>query len=169
MPAPDLARIPHWYHKYIQMIEGDDLLLLMEQQLSSFIGFLRDIPASKRHYRYAEGKWSISDLVQHLIDGERIFAYRALRFARKDETDLPGFEENDYAENANADKRNWDDLLDEFTSLRRSNLAMFASFDEQALEREGTANGNRIYVRGIGFVMIGHVSHHEAILRERYL
>ena len=151
------------------MIVGDDLLLLMGQQLSSFTGFMRGIPESKRHYRYSEGKWSISDLFQHIIDGERIFACRALRFARKDETPLPGFEENDYAEIAMADKRNWEDLLNEFTSLRQSNLAMFASFDEEAMERDGTANGSRIYVRGIGFVMVGHINHHQAILRERYL
>jgi hypothetical protein len=169
MSRPDLSRVPNWYHGYIEETKGDDLLALMEEQLGSFLAFTREIPADKYDHRYAEGKWSIKDLLQHIIDAERIIAYRALRFARKDSTPLPGFEENDYAVSAKAERRSWSDLVEEFKQLRNSNLLMFRAFDSEELEREGIANGQPVYVLALGYIMVGHIDHHLKIIRERYL
>jgi hypothetical protein len=169
MARPDLARIPEWYHKYITKTEGDDLIGLLEEQLADLSSFMNSIPAVRYDHRYAEGKWTLKDLFQHMLDGERIFAYRALRFARKDNTPLPGFEENDYAISARASRRKWNDMLEEFQLVRRSNIILFRSFDEEELEREGIASGNSIYVRAIGFILVGHINHHIGVIRERYL
>jgi hypothetical protein len=166
---PDLARVPDWYHKYIEKAEGDNLILLLEEQRGTLARFLRDIPKDKRDYRYAPGKWTIRDLLQHLIDAERVFAYRSLRFARKDSTPLPGFEENDYAEQARAARRDWEDMVDELQHLRRSNIYLFKSFDEEELESSGIASGSSIYVRALGFILVGHINHHLGVIRERYL
>jgi hypothetical protein len=108
-------------------------------------------------------------MLQHLIDAERIFAYRALRFARKDATPLPGFDENEYADNSKASKRDWDELLEEFKSLRRSTEIMFGSFDKNQLDAPGIASGKPVYVLGIGFILVGHINHHLKVLKERYL
>lgn len=144
-------------------------MLLLEQQWASFPEFLSAIPPALRDHRYAPGKWSIRDIVQHLIDAERVFACRALRFARGDGQALPGFSENDYAVAARAARRDWDDMVSEFQHLRRANIFLFASFDEEELEAPGIANGQPIYVRALGFILVGHIAHHEKVVRERYL
>ncbi len=169
MSRPDLNRIPEWYHNYIHSTEGDDLLQLLTDQLEEFSGFLKDIPNEKRDHRYAPGKWTIRDLVQHILDAERIFAYRALRFARKDATPIPGFNENDYAENAKAGSREWNEMIGEFKLTRGSNIILFRSFDEEQLEASGISGGNSIYVRALGFILVGHINHHVRIIKERYL
>lgn len=131
--------------------------------------FLQDIPEEKWSYRYAEGKWTIAELVLHLVDAERIFAYRALRIARKDQTPLPGFEENDYVIHSKASSRSKDSLMKELKAVQEATRLLFESFDEEQLECSGTASGGTTYVRGIGFIIIGHGLHHRNILRERYL
>ena len=130
---------------------------------------LKSIPPEKHDHRYAEGKWTIKEVVQHMIDGERVFTYRALRFARKDDTPLPGFDENLFAQTAKADKRSWNDLVEEFAALRKSTESMFASFDNEQLEQSGVANENSNYVLGIGYILAGHVNHHCQVIKERYL
>jgi len=169
MARPDLNRVPEWYHGYISKTTGDDVVRLLDEQISVVTGFMTSIPAEKHDYRYAEGKWSLRDLFQHLLDAERIFAYRALRFARKDPAPLPWFEENDYVTEARASRRNWEEMIGEFTLIRKSNVILFRSFDETEMEREGIASGKSIYVRAIGFIMVGHIYHHIDIIRERYL
>ena len=129
----------------------------------------KSIPADKHDYRYADGKWTIKEVVQHMLDGERVFTYRALRFARKDDTPLPGFDENLFAQTAKADKRNWNDLVEEFAALRKASEAMFASFDNEQLESSGIASESSTYVLGIGYIVAGHVNHHCGIIKERYL
>ena len=141
----------------------------LEVSVHNFIHFVREIPMDKFDYRYAEGKWTIKDIIQHVIDSERIFAYRALRFARKDSTPLPGFEENDYGNYAHADSRSIQDLLTEFSMVRHANIAMFKSFTEEDLLRKGTASGYTVSVRALGFLIIGHQNHHIKIFKERYL
>jgi uncharacterized damage-inducible protein DinB len=123
----------------------------------------------KFDYRYAEGKWTIKDIIQHVIDTERIFAYRALRISRNDITPLPGFEENDYVENTKANERGIQDLLAEFSAVRYATLFLFKSFSEEQLKRIGTASGTAISVRAIGFIIIGHQKHHQNVFQERYL
>ncbi len=166
---PDLSRVPVFYHNYIAQVAEDNLGEAFKAQHKTLFEFLASIPGEKHDHRYAEGKWTVKQLLQHMIDAERIFAYRALRFARKDNTPLPGFDEVLYANNATAEDRKWSDMLDEFRALRISNEFMFRSFNAEQLEQSGNANGNPVYVYGLGFIMIGHAQHHGNILRERYL
>ena len=169
MGRPDLSRVPEWYHGYINKVKEDDLSTAFNGQTNTFLKFLEELPEVKRNYRYADGKWTVKEVLQHIIDAERIFAYRALRFARKDSTPLPGFDENEYARNANVSNRNWNDMVEEFRALRQSTELMFTSFSEEELELPGVASEKLVYVLGIGFIIIGHVAHHWNILKERYL
>ena len=154
---------------YIQAIENVELFEELEISLHGFIKFVQNIPMDKFDYSYAEGKWTIKEIIQHVIDTERIFAYRALRISRNDKTPLPGFEENDYAVNTDAKSRSIQDLLTEFSAVRHSNLLMFKSFSDEQLARIGTASENTISVRAIGFILIGHQKHHQKVFEERYL
>jgi hypothetical protein len=156
-----------YYSRYIA--QAGDLIEALEISLHELIRFVREIPMDKYDYRYAEGKWTIKDILQHLIDAERIFSYRALRFARKDATPLPGFEENDYAVTANGSSRSIQDLLTEFSAVRTATLLLYKSFDAGMLEAAGTMSGNAASVRALGFIMVGHARHHIAVFGERYL
>jgi hypothetical protein len=169
MPRPDLTRVPEYYHGYINKVKEDDLLTALKNSRENLISLLRSIPAEKFDYRYADGKWTVKEVVQHIIDADRVFTYRALRFARKDNTPLPGFNENLFAENAKAGKRNWNDLIDEFESLSKATVMMFASFDTEQLESAGLSNNNSVYVLALGFICAGHTNHHRQIIEERYL
>lgn len=123
---------------------GDGILIEeLEISLHEFIRFVQDIPMDKFDYRYAEGKWTIKDIIQHVIDTERIFAYRALRFSRNDKTPLPSFEESEYADNTDSNKRSIQDLLTEFSAVRHSNLLFYKSLSDKQLKRIGTASGDR--------------------------
>ena len=169
MARPDLSRVPEWYHRYINQAEENDLAEALEAQASSFAQFLQTIPVDKRNYRYAEGKWTIKEILQHIIDAERIFAYRALCFARKDSTPLPSFDENSYADNSKASSRGWNEMVEEFNVVRKSTQLLFRSFDKEQLETTGTASGKPVYVLAIGFIIAGHINHHISIIKERYI
>lgn len=160
---------PIFYAAYIQVLENVEMIEELEICLHDFIRFVQNIPMDKFDYRYAEEKWTIKDIIQHLIDAERIFSYRALRISRNDKTPLPGFEENDYVINANANDRSLQDLLTEFSAVRHSTLLLFKSFSQDQLTRIGIASGNEVSVRAIGFIIIGHQKHHQKIFKERYL
>jgi len=169
MPRPDLSRVPASFHNYINQVPEDDLTKSFKIQSEVFIRFLEKIPTDKYDYRYAEGKWTLNELLQHVIDAERIFCYRALCFARKDATSLPSFDENSYAENSKAQNRNWNDLVEEFKAVRKATEYLFSSFDKEQLDSSGVSNKNPNYVLGMGFVTIGHALHHKKIIEERYL
>lgn len=154
---------------YINAIENAELFEELEISLHDFIKFIQNIPLDKFDYSYAEGKWTIKEIIQHIIDTERIFSYRALRISRNDKTPLPGFEENDYVVNTNAKSRSIQDLLTEFSAVRHSNLLMFKSLSEEQLKRIGIASNHEISVRALGFLIIGHLKHHQKIFQERYL
>lgn len=154
---------------YIQALENVELFEELEISLHDFIKFVQNIPLDKFDYSYAEGKWTIKEIIQHIIDTERIFSYRALRISRNDKTPLPGFEENDYADNTDAKSRSIQDLLTEFSAVRHSNLLMFKSFSDEQLRRIGTASNHEISVRAIGFILLGHLKHHQRVFAERYL
>lgn len=154
---------------YIKAAANVELIEELEICLHEFIRFVQNIPMDKFDYRYAEGKWTIKDIIQHVIDTERIFAYRALRISRNDTTPLPGFEGNDYVENTKANERGIQDLLAEFSAVRYATLFLFKSFSEEQLKRMGTASETAISVRAIGFIIIGHQKHHQHIFQERYL
>ena len=159
-----------YYETYIsQVSEEYTMIEELEISLHRLIKFVQDIPMDKFDYRYAEGKWTIKDIIQHLIDAERIFAYRALRFARNDKTELPGFEENSYADEANGSKRSIQVLLTELAVVRQATLSLFKSFSEEELLRSGIASDYPMSVRALGIVIIGHQNHHQRIFEERYL
>ena len=169
MPRPDLKKVPEFYHNYINQVPENELPDAFKKESPGFIQFLESIPANKRDSRYAPGKWSIKEVLQHIIDGERIFAYRALRFARKDATPLPGFDENNYAAFAKTENRDWNDLVEEFKIVRRSSEILFGSFDEEQLNASGIASNHSNYVLAFGYIIIGHANHHRKVIRERYL
>lgn len=169
MARPDLSRVPEFYHGYIKTVKEDDLMAGLRSSTKGLFDLLKSIPKEKYDHKYAEGKWTIKEVVQHMLDGERVFAYRALRFARKDDTPLPGFDENLFAQTAKADKRSWDDIVEEFAALRKANEIMFASFDNEQLNCSGIASENSTYVLGIGYILAGHVNHHCGVIKERYL
>ena len=169
MATIDLSRVPVFYHGYIQNVSVQPMEAAFKLHQTELLDALQEVPESKWDYKYAEGKWSIKELVQHVIDAERIFAYRALCFARKDETVLPGFDENTYVASSGADKRNKADLLEELGCVQRSSALLFKSFDEGQLNETGIANGQSVYVEAIGYIIIGHALHHKKVLLERYL
>lgn len=158
-----------WYANYIAQAGDNDLIEELEISVHRLIRFVQNIPMDKFDYRYAEGKWTIKDILQHLIDAERIFAYRALRFARNDKTPLSSFEEDDYAVEANGSRRSIQDLLIEVAVVRQSTLSLFKSLTQQELLRIGIAADKPMSVRALGFVIIGHQNHHQRVFEERYL
>lgn len=158
-----------FYAPYIQALENVHLIEELEISLHELIRFIQNIPMDKFDYRYAEGKWTIKEIIQHLIDTERIFSYRALRISRKDLTPLPGFEENDYIQNTTANNRTIQDLLTEFSAVRHSTILLFKSFSPDQLTRKGIASNVEVSVRAIGFITIGHQKHHQKVFEQRYL
>src|SRR5260370_3503945 len=141
----------------------------LKDQIDDVLRVLRPLDAAMRLYRYAPGKWSVQEMLGHIIDAERIFAYRALRIARADQTPLASFEENDYVVAAQAERFDWSELLAEFEHVRKSSVLLLQRLPESAWVRTGTANNAPISVRALAYIMIGHVAHHLGVLRERYL
>ena len=142
MPKPLSATYPSYFQRYIGLVEEDDLQTAFKNQLPVITVFLQSITEEKSNYAYAPGKWTIKELLQHMTDTERIFAFRSLCFARKEQASLPGFDEDVYAANSNAGSRSWKDLVEEFLLVRKTSEILFGSFTEEALNNSGTANGN---------------------------
>jgi uncharacterized damage-inducible protein DinB len=159
-----------YYQAYLNQVTNEFTLVEeLEISLHRFIKFVQDIPMDKFDYRYADGKWTIKDIIQHIIDAERVFSYRALRFARKDATELPGYDEDEFANYANGSQRSIMDLLNELSAVRYATLSLFKSFNSEQLARIGIASENPMSVRAAGFVIIGHQNHHQKVFIERYL
>jgi hypothetical protein len=170
VPQPQASEYAPGFDKYVQrMAPNIDPVAVFTRQLTDFPAFLHSIPPLKRTHRYAEGKWSIQEIVGHLIDTERILAYRARRIGRGDKVALPGFEENDYVPAAQHEAVAWDELIAEFESVRRSTIELFRHFPASAWEQVGNANGHPMSLRALSYIIPGHVEHHTAIIRERYL
>lgn len=166
---PEVTEYQPYYARYVSLVRGPDLNQTLDTQLAQSLLFLQDIGEEKSLYRYAPGKWSIKEIVGHLADAERIFAYRALRFARNDHTPLPGFEQDPYVAAAHFDDRPWKHLIAEFEHVRRSSILFFHALTPEETLRSGTASENPITVRALGYIIAGHELHHMAVLRERYL
>lgn len=163
------ALATEYYQNYIRLSPDDNILEALKRNTKNFRKLLKKIPKKKQDKAYAEGKWTIKELLQHIIDSERVFSYRALSFARKDGAALPSFDENNWAANSRAAQREWKDLIDEFKSLRGATERMFASFDDSQLRSIGTASDKEINVVALGHIIPGHVEHHINVIRERYL
>jgi len=160
---------PKPFEKYIDLVREQDLIKSLKTSKKSLLSLLESIPKKKTGYRYAEGKWTIRQSLQHIIDAERVFAYRALWFSRNDAQALPGFDENNWAINATAEDRDWDDMIREFRKLRSSTILLFESFSPTQLKASGFASNNLLTVSALGYICSGHVEHHVNVLRERYL
>jgi hypothetical protein len=156
------------FQNYISQAPEEDILPAMRSQIDELDVLLDRVPPERETYRYAEGKWSIREIVGHLIDGERVFGYRVLCIARGETQNLPGFDQDQYMLTAPFDRITLEDLLSEFRLVRLSNIAMLRTLDETAWTRMGTANGNPVSVRALAYVMVGHTRHHMGVLRERY-
>ena len=158
------------FKNYVKQVDETDVLQALRLSGFRMQVLIHSIPADKIDYRYAEGKWSVREVLCHILDAERIFAYRALRFARNDGTHLPGFDENAFAPEANAAGRSMKKIADEFTHVRASTVDLFEGFTEEMLRRRGVSGNNyEISVLAFGFVIAGHENHHRKILAERYL
>jgi uncharacterized damage-inducible protein DinB len=166
---PSAGEYQPYYDRYIGLVTETGALEALESQLADMLPLLRRLDESQGALRYAPGKWSVKQVLGHVLDTERVFAYRALRFARGDRTPLPGFDEKVYAESAGSDRRDIRALVEELEYLRRSTIAMFRGLDESAWTRRGIANDVEMSVRALAFVIAGHARHHMGILRERYL
>ena len=169
MRPPEISEYPSSYGKYISLVQGDDLIEILDHQLNDSLAMLCRISEVKSLHRYEPAKWSIKEVLGHLNDSERIFTYRALRFARNDHTALSGFDQDPYVSEAGCDARPWSELVEEFGHIRRSTILFFRGLKLEAQMRFGVANNAPITVRALGFAIAGHELHHMGILREKYL
>ncbi|MDB5191127.1 MAG: hypothetical protein JWQ96_690 [Segetibacter sp.] len=169
MPKPTPGSYPSYAANYINLVDAENIKEALEKYSNTVADFFKSISGDKIDYRYDENKWTIKEMLQHLIDAERVFAYRAMCVARKDQTSFPGFDENSYAANSKADRRSWEDLLEEFELTRKSTDLMLLSFDDEQLQQTGITNNSANNVNAIAFTLYGHLLHHIKILDERYL
>jgi len=169
MKRSDIFPLPHYFDRYIQLVEDIELLKGLETALEQFRAYDFTLLEQLGNKAYAEGKWTVKDILQHIIDTERIMGYRALRFARQDTTALPGFDENLFAATANAERRSIQLIASDFIAARQNSIALFKSFDDEMLMQKGIAFKSEISVLALGFVLIGHQEHHFGVIKERYL
>lgn len=167
--APEASEYPQYFGTYVSLVPQGDILSTLEMQLDATLELLRGISATQADSRYAPGKWSIKEVIGHVIDTERIFAYRALRFARNDRTPLPGFEQDGYVRHATFSEHGLSNLACEFEHVRRGNLYLFRNLDAATWARSGVAGNGEVSVRALAYVIAGHELHHVGILKTRYL
>lgn len=165
----NLETIPPFYKNYVKLIEETDPIQAIRISGHRAQELVHSIPVEKQDFKYGEGKWTIRELLCHMIDAERIFVYRALRFARNDKTELSGFDENTYAPESNANGRELKGIINEMAHLRTSTIDLFSGFSTEMLSRKGTANKNEFSVASQAFILAGHETHHLKILKERYM
>jgi len=166
---PEKSEFLPYHGKYIDLVASGDVLTTLYTQMAETQALLRSLPPAVSTYRYAPGKWSVNEVIGHLIDSERIFAARALRFARADATALPGFEQDDYVSNSSFDSYPLGELASELASVRESTVFLFKHLQEDAWMRRGIASGAEVSVRALAYIIAGHELHHREILRTRYL
>lgn len=165
----NLDTIPPFYKGYVKLVEQPDVIQALRISGYRTMELIHSIPEGKADFRYAPDKWSIRQVLCHMMDAERIFGYRALRFARNDQTPLSGFDENAYGRYLNAESRTLTQIGEEMQHLRTSTVDLFMSFTEEMLKRKGTANNNELTTGAIGIIIAGHETHHVKVIRERYL
>lgn len=169
MPKPKPGTYLSYFDNYISQVPETELSEAFKNQREIVNSFFDSIDEERSNYAYAAGKWTLKELLQHVIDTERIFNYRSLSISRKEQASLPSFEENDYAANSNANKRSWKSLCDELKAVRKATEMLFNSFDEEMMNSSGLANNNPITVIAMGFITVGHLYHHKNIIESRYL
>lgn len=167
---PKPGEYPAYASMYIDLLPDDGLVLKhLGENFRLTKEFILSFPEERLLYRYATGKWTIKEILVHLIDDERIYSYRALRFARNDKTKLPGFEQDDFTINANTNKRELKNILEEYEAVRNATIALYNGFDDEALTREGTADSNKVTVRALAYHIAGHELHHISFIKTHYL
>jgi len=169
MPRPQKGDYANFYQTYIDKTTSTDIQSLVKENSQTILNFLLDLPENKADFRYAPGKWTLKQVLQHELDTERIMVYRVLTFARNDKTALPGFDENEYATNTTLEHRTLHSLIEEFTALRNSTDYFLLSLSEQQINRSGIANGLPITVNALAYIIYGHTLHHHQVIQERYL
>ena len=169
MQRPEPSEHNEYYGLYIGKVPEGNIVSILGQQLAQTLDTLGNLPPERADYAYEPGKWTIKEVIGHLIDTERVFAYRALHFARNDPAPMPSLEQDDWAGASNASARSLEDLLEEFAAVRRSNIALFKSFSDDMWMRRGTASGFEFTVRAFPYIIVGHEIHHRLLLQERYL
>jgi hypothetical protein len=165
---PGATEYAPYYGAYISQVPDGNLLSQLEQQGRETAALLRGIDEKKSQHRYAPGKWTIREVVGHLVDAERVFTYRAVTFARGDPTKLPSFDENVWAKTSNAARRSMADLIAEFEAVRAATIALFRGFSDEEFARSGTASNNPVSVRALAYIVAGHERHHVKVLHDRY-
>jgi hypothetical protein len=165
---PPESEYAPFFAGYVSLVPEPDVLAVLEAQPAELARLSSGVPSDREKFRYAEGKWTIRELVGHIVDSERIFGYRAFCISRGEQAPLPAFEENDYIRNSHYDRQPLGDLVSEFLALRGTNLAFLRQLENNDWERLGTSNKNPASVRALAFIMAGHVRHHFAVLRDRY-
>jgi uncharacterized damage-inducible protein DinB len=169
MPRPQPNDYAAYYETYVGKVKGNSVDEIIRTYSRPMFDFYSSLPEEKADHRYAEDKWSIKELLLHMIDAERIFGYRALRIARKDKTPLPGFDENSYTPASKASERTFQSLKDEFAAVRKATDILLSTFDEEQLSERGTASEHPVTANAIAFIIYGHMLHHKQVLEERYL
>lgn len=169
LPSENEYNANSYQFRYIQAVTSGDAFKSLRENISIVENFFKSIPEDKLHFRYAEGKWTPIEILGHIIDTERILAYRALCLARNEKQALPGFDEEDYVKATNFEKQSLRNLLQQYKAVRKSNILMFKTFTQRELKRIGTANGINYSARAMCWLMAGHELHHINIIKERYL
>jgi hypothetical protein len=169
MNRPEKTEYNQYYETYVSLVPETEIVQTFENQQAELLELFKEIAEEKSLHAYAEGKWTIKELLGHLSDGERIFAYRALRISRCDKTPMEGFEQDGYIENSNFNDTKLSDLIDEFLHVRKANLIFFQNLPDEAWIRSGIASDSPVSVRALAYIMVGHVRHHLNILKTRYL
>ena len=164
----DRSRVPEFYRNYVEMVGDGQLVPTLLRSGDEFMAFCKRLTEQQGNYRYAEDKWSIKEIILHLIDSERVFAYRALRFARNDTTELSGFDQDHFVQESNANNRTIHGLLTEFTNVRAATIDLFSSFSDEVRKRSGKSNDVEMSVELLGLIISGHVLHHLKVISERY-
>ena len=166
--SPEPIKEPYFKY-YMSLVKVEDLFAALNDSLEEQVSFFRGISSDQADHRYAPDKWSIKEILQHLIDTERIFVYRALTFLREPGVELPGYDHENYVKNCPLDQVSFDELIEEFRQLRCSSLSFYCNADKELLNNVGIANGNEMSVDDIGRILVGHAKHHIAMISERYL
>lgn len=169
MKRPKPEETLPYYHHYIAKVQDGNIVDILKKNHEATQEIIQNIPTEKADYRYAQGKWSVKEVLLHLVDVERVMAYRALRFARNDKTDIPGFDHDNYVPNSNAEHRTLADIAAEFQAVRNATIEQFKHYTPDVMDRVGTANNGVCSVRGLAYIIAGHELHHRGILNERYL
>ncbi len=159
----------NYYATYINLVTTKDIVAALNESFGETLAFYNSIPEEKWMFSYASGKWTIKEVVQHLLDTERVFAYRALCFSRKDAISLPGFDQDEYLENSNANSRSKQSLIEEYKAIRSASISLFKSFTDDMHLEIGIASNNPLSVRAAGYIIAGHEKHHYKVIEERYL